>query len=49
MTYAHNAAALEFDSAFDGAYVHRVVARRLDGPSVVGTRDERSTSSSVDI
>lgn len=27
-------AALEFDAAFDGAYVHRVVARRAEGPGV---------------
>jgi hypothetical protein len=31
-------AAREFDAAFDGAYVHRVVARRLDGPRVARTR-----------
>jgi hypothetical protein len=31
-------AAREFDAAFDGAYVHRVVARRADGPSVASTR-----------
>ena len=27
--------AREFDAAFDGAYVHRVVARRVEGPAVV--------------
>lgn len=32
-----NAAAREFDAAFDGAYVHRVVARRAAGPSVAST------------
>jgi hypothetical protein len=32
-------AAREFDAAFDGAYVHRVVSRRVDGPSVASTRD----------
>lgn len=45
-----NAAAREFDAAFDGAYVHRVVARKLAGPgitraraaSVVAQRGERS-------
>lgn len=31
-------AASEFDAAFDGAYVHRVLARRVDGPSVASTR-----------
>lgn len=31
-------AAREFDAAFDGAYVHRVVARRAEGPSVARTR-----------
>ncbi len=31
-------AAREFDAAFDGAYVHRVLARRVDGPSVASTR-----------
>jgi hypothetical protein len=31
-------AAREFDAAFDGAYVHRVVARRVDGPSVARAR-----------
>jgi hypothetical protein len=34
-----NDAAREFDAAFDGAYVHRVVARRLPGPSVASTRN----------
>ena len=28
----------EFDAAFDGAYVHRVVARHVDSPSVAKTR-----------
>ena len=32
-----NEAAREFDEAFDGAYVHRVVARRVDGPTVAKT------------
>ena len=31
-------AAREFDAAFDGAYVHRVIARRVEGPGVVRTR-----------
>jgi hypothetical protein len=31
-------AAREFDAAFDGAYVHRVVARRVEGPSVARAR-----------
>jgi hypothetical protein len=31
-------AAREFDAAFDGAYVHRVIARRVEGPSVARTR-----------
>lgn len=31
-------AAREFDAAFDGAYVHRVVARRVEGPTVARTR-----------
>jgi hypothetical protein len=31
-------AAREFDAAFDGAYAHRVVARRVDGPGVARTR-----------
>jgi hypothetical protein len=31
-------AAREFDAAFDGAYVHRVVARRVNGPSVARAR-----------
>jgi hypothetical protein len=35
-------AAREFDAAFDGAYVHRVVARRVDGPSVVRARSGSS-------
>jgi hypothetical protein len=30
-------AAREFDAAFDGAYVHRVVRRRVTGPSVART------------
>jgi hypothetical protein len=34
-------AAREFDAAFDGAYVHRVAARRVDGPSVARTRGPR--------
>ncbi len=33
-----NDAAQEFDEAFDGAYVHRVVARRVAGPSVARAR-----------
>lgn len=36
-----NEAAREFDAAFDGAYVHRVVARRADstsGPGAAKTR-----------
>lgn len=32
------AAAEEFDAAFDGAYVHRVMAREVDGPSVARAR-----------
>ena len=32
------AAAREFDAAFDGAYVHRVVARHVDGPGVARAR-----------
>jgi hypothetical protein len=35
---AHGAAR-EFDAAFDGAYVHRVVTRRVAGPSVARARD----------
>ena len=31
-------AAREFDAAFDGAYMHRVVARRVEGPSVARAR-----------
>ena len=31
-------AAREFDAAFDGAYVHRVVARQVEGPSVARAR-----------
>ena len=31
-------AAREFDAAFDGAYIHRVTARHVSGPSVVRTR-----------
>lgn len=33
-----DAAAREFDAAFDGAYVHRVVERRVEGPGVARTR-----------
>lgn len=47
---AHGAAR-EFDAAFDGAYVHRVVARRVAGPSVARTRAAgavATTASSVD-
>jgi hypothetical protein len=33
-----HAAAKEFDAAFDGAYVHRVVARQLEAPGVASTR-----------
>jgi hypothetical protein len=46
-----NEAALEFDAAFDGAYVHRVVARHVDGPSLARTRGTRvvaTTPGSVD-
>jgi hypothetical protein len=46
-----NEAAREFDDAFDGAYVHRVVARRVDGPSVARTRGApvgATSASSVD-
>jgi hypothetical protein len=32
-----NEAAREFDAAVDGAYLHRVLARRVDGPSVART------------
>jgi hypothetical protein len=39
-------AAREFDAAFDGAYVHRVVARRVEGPSVVGTRGAAAAAQS---
>jgi hypothetical protein len=35
-------AAREFDAAFDGAYVHRVVGRRVDGPSVARARSAGS-------
>ena len=50
-----NEAAREFDAAFDGAYLHRVVARRVDGPSVararasgvVGAQDAVSSSKST--
>jgi len=31
-------AAREFDAAFDGAYLHRVVARRVEGPGVARAR-----------
>jgi hypothetical protein len=31
-------AAREFDAAFDGAYVHRVMARRVNGPGVASVR-----------
>jgi len=40
------AAAREFDAAFDGAYVHRVVARRADGPSVARMRGDAVTAAS---
>jgi len=46
-----NGAAREFDAAFDGAYVHRVVARRVDGPGVArtpGAGVTATTASSVD-
>jgi hypothetical protein len=46
-----NGAAREFDAAFDGAYVHRVVARRVAGPGVARTRGAgvtAPTASSVD-
>jgi hypothetical protein len=46
-----NGAAREFDAAFDGAYVHRVVARRVAGPGVARTRGggvAATTASSVD-
>jgi hypothetical protein len=33
-----NEAAREFDAAFDGACVHRVVARRVAGPTVARAR-----------
>lgn len=33
-----NEAVKEFDAAFDGAYLHRVLARRVDGPSVARAR-----------
>lgn len=33
-----NEAAREFDAAFDGACVHRVVARRVAGPTVARTK-----------
>jgi hypothetical protein len=39
-------AAREFDAAFDGAYVHRVVARRVSGPGVASTRDTRAAAPS---
>ena len=38
-------AAREFDAAFDGAYVHRVVARRVDGPSVARTSGVHAVAS----
>jgi hypothetical protein len=44
-------AAREFDAAFDNAYVHRVVARRVTGPSVASTRADSgvaTTQSAVD-
>jgi hypothetical protein len=47
---AHGAAR-EFDAAFDGAYVHRVVARRVAGPGVASTRGAgvaATTANSVD-
>lgn len=37
-------AAREFDAAFDGAYVHRVVPRHVEGPSVARTVGEARTS-----
>jgi hypothetical protein len=37
-------AAREFDAAFDGAYVHRVIARRVDGPGVASTRRAEGVS-----
>jgi hypothetical protein len=46
-----NGAAREFDAAFDGAYVHRVVARRVAGPGVARARGAgvaATTASSVD-
>lgn len=46
-----NGAAREFDAAFDGAYVHRVVARRVAGPGVArarGASAAATTATSVD-
>ena len=42
-----NEAAREFDAAFDGAYVHRVVARSVDGPSLARTRGAVATKPSA--
>lgn len=42
-----NAAVLEFDAAFDGAYVHRVVARRVARPGVASTRGADVPAASV--
>ena len=40
-------AASEFDAAFDGAYVHRVLARRVDGPGVASTRSDAARASTA--
>ncbi|HTV19885.1 MAG TPA: hypothetical protein VMG12_14470 [Polyangiaceae bacterium] len=44
-----DAAAREFDAAFDGAYIHRVVARRVDSPSVARARPPAQATRSESI